>query len=130
MADVPGETGATPAERHLTNKLHFPWGNDLWPPPPSSVNIDSDKVVPIYRDSHSYTAPVGSFDPNSKGIHDLGGNVAEWCNDAWPDAPEDRVVRGGSWLVAEKQSLLSSARGHSVKGAVRNDLGFRCVLQF
>ena len=130
LADVPGETGATPAERHLTNKLHFPWGNDLWPPPPSSVNIDSDKVVPIYRDSHSYTAPVGSFDPNSKGVHDLGGNVAEWCADAWPDAADDRVVRGGSWLVAEKQSLLSSARGHSVKNAVRNDLGFRCVLQF
>jgi formylglycine-generating enzyme required for sulfatase activity len=130
MADQPEETGATAAERHLGNKLHFPWGNDLWPPVANSVNIESDKVVPTYRDAFSYTGPVGSFEPNSKGIHDLGGNAAEWCADEWATGDNQRVIRGGSWLFSEKESLLSSFRGHlGIEGA-RNDLGFRCVLQF
>ncbi|MBX7208079.1 MAG: formylglycine-generating enzyme family protein [Verrucomicrobiaceae bacterium] len=129
MADMPAETGADPVARHLGNKLHYPWGNDAWPPPPSSVNIDSEKAPP-YRDSFSYPAPVGSFAPNGLGFHDLGGNASEWCADPWPGAPDERVVRGGSWLSSDKTLLLSSARVHVQKGGSRTDVGFRCVIEF
>jgi formylglycine-generating enzyme required for sulfatase activity len=58
----------------------------------------------------------------------MGGNVAEWCVDTWPAAPEERVIRGGSWLGSDKDTLLTSARAHTLKNATRSDLGFRCLL--
>ena len=129
MVGMPKEAGADPAARHLGNKTHFPWGDGAWPPPPASVNIDSEKAPP-YSDSYSYTSPVGSFSPNRLGIYDLGGNAAEWCGDAWPGTADERVIRGGSWLSGEKNSLLSSARGHMLKANSRTDVGFRCVIEF
>ena len=68
------------------------------------------------HDGYTYHAAVGSFAPNPIGLHDVHGNVWEWCLDGFiadfylqiprrdpTAAPEDsatRVIRGGSFFTA------------------------------
>ncbi|MEI6536334.1 MAG: SUMF1/EgtB/PvdO family nonheme iron enzyme, partial [Verrucomicrobiaceae bacterium] len=68
------------------------------------------------------------FKPNSLHIFDLAGNVAEWCEDEWPDTRQERVIRGSSWRTGSTQELLSSARRHMKETAAEPDVGFRIVL--
>lgn len=64
------------------------------------------------RDGHAFTAPVGRYEPNAFGLHDMHGNAWEWTSDYHaddyyatspvddPQGPADgqvRVRRGGSW---------------------------------
>ncbi len=130
-AGLKDESGADPAARHLSNKTHYPWPTKPgeWKPPSLSANLDATKI-PGTTDSYPYTAPVNHSSPNALGLHELGGNVAEWCSDPWPGAPEERVIRGGSWLSFDKDSLLTSVRTHALKNSSRADLGFRCILDF
>ena len=65
------------------------------------------------------SAPVGSFAPNSFGLHDMHGNIWEWIEDCWTPthegAPADgrarldgdcrsRVMRSGSWYYFSKNA--------------------------
>lgn len=130
-AGLKGETGKNPAERHLGNKEHFPWptrSTEEWKPPVMSVNLDATRV-PGFSDSYSYTSPAEKSTPNPLGLHEMGGNVSEWTEDPWPAAAEERVIRGGSWLMYERERLLTSAREHALKSSTRADLGFRVVLE-
>jgi formylglycine-generating enzyme required for sulfatase activity len=82
---------------------------------------------------------VGGKKPNSWGLHDMHGNVSEWCLDSWDGAAKltggidplsgigpNRVLRGGSWDLA--LSCRSANRDRVHPGYRNGDLGFRLVV--
>ena len=90
------------------------------------------------------TIDVASFPANGWGLHDMHGNVYEWCEDHWHDsynfAPGDdqpwlipaaadevtRLLRGGSWFNNPRY-CRSAYRGLSQPGHAYLDVGFRVV---
>ena len=98
------------------------------------------EAVGEYRQS---TVPVGQFSPNAFGLHDMHGNVWEWCADSWHTtyrgAPTDgkawvgaqrspmRTIRGGSWLDTPAKVRSASRSGYLATGLNRT-IGFRVVV--
>ena len=85
------------------------------------------------------TLPVGSFEANGFGLHDVHGNVWEWVKDCWhvsyagaPSAGEAwttgdcgrRVLRGGSW-ISYPRYLRAALRFGNDSGNRFSNSGFR-----
>jgi len=87
------------------------------------------------------TTPVGMFPANPWGLHDMHGNVWEWCLDHWHDsyegAPTDgsawesgfglrRLLRGGSWNDRPRY-CRSAYRSYILLDGRGSGIGFRVV---
>jgi formylglycine-generating enzyme required for sulfatase activity/tRNA A-37 threonylcarbamoyl transferase component Bud32 len=78
-------------------------------------------------DGFATHAPVGSFPPNPFGLHDVHGNVAEWCADyAEEFAPGHRWLRGGSYLHMP-YAARSAARNYAEMSSRHEENGVRPV---
>jgi formylglycine-generating enzyme required for sulfatase activity len=90
------------------------------------------------------TVEVNRFPPNAFGLHQMHGNVWEWCLDTqhsdYKDAPadgkawldpnsdenSDRSLRGGSWFSSPRR-CRSAFRNFLAPGSRYDGLGFRVV---
>ena len=117
----------------------FPWGDAV--PRCGQVVIPADGEAPMAAGcAAEVTAqPVGAAaqDVTPDGIHDLGGNVAEWTSSRFvehdrtarrADGPREmpRVIRGGSW--GESLMVRTSGRSKRPPSIMGANLGFRCAL--
>ena len=117
------DVNATPASKDDKIVGVYPWGTQ-WPPPMNAGNYGGSLKV----DNYAYTSPVGSFAANGSGIHDMGGNVWEWCEDWYDENKANRVFRGGSWGSGGELALRSSCRYIGLPSRRYGSGGFRCVL--
>ncbi|MEO8341799.1 MAG: SUMF1/EgtB/PvdO family nonheme iron enzyme [Nitrospirota bacterium] len=98
-------------------------------------------IMTGYDDGTERTAPVGSYEANLWGLHDISGNVAEWTADWYdgsyygkspprnpkgPSSGEYRVFRGGSWDL-EPFPVRSALRLRDSPSNRGGPIGFRCA---
>ena len=94
-------------------------------------------------DGHAASAAVGSYPPNPLGVHDMLGNVWEWCSDWYgrdyyrqsptvdprgPSSGHMRVCRGGAWNVFPPDARCAK-RGAFIPEDGCIWVGFRVVLR-
>lgn len=92
-----------------------------------------EKTVWSMENSGGQLKPVGQKLPNSWGLFDMQGNVAQWCADARSDPLSEDVqhplmhaIRGGS-AFAPVTDCRAAAEQPAAMAFARPDLGFRVV---
>lgn len=95
------------------------------------ANFDPEYTIPGFENrggTRGTTIEVETFRPNAFGIHDMHGNVAEWCLDIdnWlQESPDNRQQAGGGYNSSILQCRSAAAEG---LGRIRNaNVGFRVV---
>jgi sulfatase modifying factor 1 len=147
------------AARGGRDRAVYPWGDQFRPDGKWMANTWQGRFPTenTAADGHAGIAPVGRYPANGYGLHDMSGNVWEWCSDWYrPDTyrrdaanggltrnprgpasshdPQEpglpkRVQRGGSFLCTDQycSRYIVGTRGKGEVSSGTNHIGFRCV---
>jgi formylglycine-generating enzyme required for sulfatase activity len=127
---LPTEAEWEYAARGGLSGKNYAWGDDA--PTDKLANYDNQVGKPTQ---------MGKYPANGYGLHDMAGNVWEWCADWYtgdyyrnfpaknPQGPKTgkyRVLRGGSWNYPTSTLPVSYCSRYA-PGLRNYHLGFRCV---
>jgi formylglycine-generating enzyme len=124
----------------------FPWGDELEPGGQHRMNVwqGAFPAENTCADGFYGTCPVGAYPTNGSGLHNMTGNVWEWCADWYspdfhtrdrrtnPQGPPrgtHRSTRGGSYLCHHSycRRYRVAARNSLQPDSTIGNTGFRCV---
>jgi formylglycine-generating enzyme len=129
---LPTEAEWEYAARGVKNSSYFSVGSNR------VGNDPMDEAAWTASNSADRTHPVGQKKANELGLHDMIGNVSEWCQDKYQYLPNtrehilaengySRVCRGGSWESGPAYLHVTFLRIVSSPSRCGSDMGFRIV---
>jgi formylglycine-generating enzyme required for sulfatase activity/Fe-S cluster biogenesis protein NfuA len=136
---LPTEAEWEMAARGGLVQAQFPWGDRAPDSDVANSMRTMDRSLPAGAPP---TIPVTATKPNALGLHDMAGNVWQWCADWYgehyysessqsnprgPVTGEFRVRRGASWNIRESFRLRCANRGAMRPDSSWPNLGFRCA---
>jgi formylglycine-generating enzyme len=124
----------------------FPWGEELEPGGEHWMNVWQGAFPRENTRADGYygTCPVDAFPANGYGLHNMTGNVWEWCadwfshdahtrdrktNPVGPQTGTHKTARGGSYLCHASycRRYRVSARNALTPDTSTGNVGFRCA---